>query len=185
MKPKDNVKWVLEAVTDSNKEWRIVIERDPFIVGRDEDCELKLADKRISRRHFEIRKGGDLIWIRDLNSTNGTFVNQKKINQAELLEQGDTISIGKFKFFIKNVNSNTNSMVEKTYSMNSMDISQEFKDLDALKSKLRALLIDRNVIPHFQPVLKFSEMVLVGYEILGRVSDEYLPSNPSELLLPL
>jgi EAL domain-containing protein (putative c-di-GMP-specific phosphodiesterase class I) len=182
MKAKDNVKWVLEAVTDSNKEWRVVIERNPFMVGRDEACELKLTDKRISRRHFEIRRGGDLIWIRDLNSTNGTFVNHKKIDQAELLEQGDTISIGKFKFCIKNVKSNYSPIADKTYLMDSMDISQNFKDLDVLESKLRDLLIHRDVNPHFQPIVKFSDMEVIGYEILGRISDESLPSNPSELL---
>ena len=182
MKAKDNVKWVLEAVTDSKKEWRVIIERDPFIVGRDEECELKLTDKRISRRHFEIRRGGDLIWIRDLKSTNGTFVNHKKINQAELLEQGDTISIGKFKFCVKNVESNYSPIADKTYSMDSMDISQEFEDTKALEPRLRDLLIHRDVIPHFQPIVKFSSMEVIGYEILGRISDEHLPSNPAELL---
>ena len=182
MKAKENIKWFLEAVADANREWKVVVDTDPFIVGRDEDCELKLTDKRISKRHFEIRRGGDLIWIRDLESTNGTFVNHKKIKQAELLEQGDIISIGKFKFCIKNEKSNTTSILEETYSMDSMDISQEFKDLGSLAPKLRALLIDRDVIPHFQPILKFSDMEVVGYEILGRISDECLPSNPSELL---
>ena len=182
MKAKENIKWFLEAVADANREWKVVIEIDPFIVDRDEDCELKLTDKRISRWHFEIRRGGDLIWIRDLESTNGTFVNHKKIKQAELLEQGDIISIGKFKFCIKNEKSNITSILEETYSMDSMDISQEFRDLGSLEPKLRALLIDRDVIPHFQPILKFSDMEVVGYEILGRISDECLPSNPSELL---
>lgn len=182
MKAKENINWFLEAVADANREWKVVIETDPFIVGRDEDCELKLTDKRISRRHFEIRRGGDLIWIRDLESTNGTFVNHKKIKQAELLEQGDIISIGKFKFCIKNEKSNIASLIEETYSMDSMDISQEFRDLGSLAPKMRALLIDRDVIPHFQPILKFSDMEVVGHEILGRISDESLPSNPSELL---
>ena len=182
MKAKENINWFLEAVADANREWKVVIETDPFIVGRDEDCELKLTDKRISRRHFEIRRGGDLIWIRDLESTNGTFVNHKKIKQAELLEQGDIISIGKFKFCIKNEKSNIASLIEETYSMDSMDISQEFRDLGSLAPKLRALLIDRDVIPYFQPILKFSDMEVVGHEILGRISDESLPSNPSELL---
>ena len=172
----------MEAVADANREWKVAVETDPFIVGRDDDCELKLIDKRISRRHFEIRRGGDLIWIRDLESTNGTFVNNKKIKQAELLEPGDIISIGKFKFCIKNAKSTTTSIADKTYSMDSMDISQGFKDLNSLVPKLRALLADRNVIPHFQPILQLADMEVIGYEILGRVSDKYLPSNPSELI---
>jgi EAL domain-containing protein (putative c-di-GMP-specific phosphodiesterase class I) len=66
--------------------------------------------------------------------------------------------------------------------MDSMDISQEFQDLDVLESKLRELLIHRDVIQHFQPIVKFSDMEVIGYEILGRISDECLPSDPSELL---
>jgi EAL domain-containing protein (putative c-di-GMP-specific phosphodiesterase class I) len=171
--------WYLEAVADENREWMVAIEPFPFIIGRDEDCNLKLTDKRISRRHSEIRKSGDHLWIRDFESTNGTFVNQKEIKQAELLEPGDTISIGKFKFCLKSVNSNTTAMAEETYSM---DISEDLNGLASLEPKLRALLRERKVIPHFQPVLRLSDATVVGYEILGRVADEDLPSNPSELL---
>jgi EAL domain-containing protein (putative c-di-GMP-specific phosphodiesterase class I) len=171
--------WYLEAVADENREWMVAIEPFPFIIGRDEDCNLKLTDKRISRRHSEIRKSGDHLWIRDFESTNGTFVNQKEIKQAELLEPGDTISIGKFKFCLKSVKSNSTAMAEETYSM---DISEDLNCLASLEPKLRALLRERNVFPHFQPVLRFSDMTIVGYEILGRVADKDLPSNPSELL---
>jgi len=55
----------------------VAIEPFPFIIGRDEDCNLKLTDKRFSRHHLEIRNSGDHLWIRDFESTNGTFVNQK------------------------------------------------------------------------------------------------------------
>lgn len=171
--------WYLEAVADANREWMVAIEPFPFIIGRDEECNLKLTDKRISRRHSEIRKSGDHLWIRDFDSTNGTFVNQKAIKQAELLEPGDTISIGKFKFCLKSVNSDSTAMAEETYSM---DISEDLNCVASLEPKLRALLFERNVVPHFQPVLKFSDKTIVGYEILGRVADKDLPSNPSELL---
>ena len=173
------IRWYLEAVADANREWMVAVEPLPFIIGRDEDCNLKLTDKRISRRHSEIRKSGDHLWIRDFESTNGTFVNQKEIKQAELLEPGDIISIGKFKFCLKNVKSNSTAMAEETYSM---DIAKEFRFLASFEPNLRALLRNRNVVPHFQPVLRFSDMTVVGYEILGRVADEDLPSNPSELL---
>jgi EAL domain-containing protein (putative c-di-GMP-specific phosphodiesterase class I) len=174
-----HIRWYLEAVTDANSEWMVAIEPLPFIIGRDEDCNLKLTDKRISRRHSEIRKSGDHLWIRDFKSTNGTFVNQKEIKQAELLETGDIISIGKFKFCLKSVKSNATAMQEETCSM---DLSEEFDCLASLEPRLQALLRERNVVPHFQPVLRFSDMTVMGYEILGRVADANLPSNPSELL---
>jgi len=173
------MQWYLEAVADANREWMVAVEPVPFIVGRDEDCNLKLTDKRISRHHSEIRRSGDHLWIRDLGSTNGTFVNQKKIEQAELLEPGDRISIGKFKFSIKYVKLTTTSMAEKTFVM---DISQELEYLNSIEPQMRALISQRNVVPYFQPVLRFSDMTVVGYEILGRIAEGDLPSNPSELL---
>jgi EAL domain-containing protein (putative c-di-GMP-specific phosphodiesterase class I) len=48
--------------------------------------------------------------------------------------------------------------------------------------KFRELIAKRSVTPHYQPLLRFSDMVKVGYEILGRISDDSLPSNPNELL---
>ena len=175
----DKMQWYLEAVADANREWMVAVEPVPFIVGRDEECNLKLTDKRISRRHSEIRRSGDHLWIRDLGSTNGTFVNQKKIEQAELLEPGDRISIGKYKFSIKYVKLMTTSMAEKTYVM---DISQELEYLNSIEPQMRDLLSQRNVVPYFQPILRFSDMTVVGYEILGRIAAGDLPSNPSELL---
>ena len=108
--------WYLEAV-ETNNEWMVAIEAVPFIIGRDEDCHLKLTSKWISRHHAEIHKSGDHLWIRDLGSTNGTFVNNKQILQAELLEPGDTIALGKSKFNLKKVLSTANSIAEATFSM--------------------------------------------------------------------
>ncbi len=179
MNTEENKHWYLEAVADANREWMVAVETDPFRVGRDEDCELNLTDKRISRRHFEIRRSGEHIWILDLESTNGTYLNQKKIKQAELLEQGDIISIGKYKFRISHVKSDSKSMGDETIPI---DFSKNLEDLASLEPKLRALLNSGNVIPHFQPILRFSDKAVVGYEILGRVFDKFLPSNPSDLL---
>jgi EAL domain-containing protein (putative c-di-GMP-specific phosphodiesterase class I) len=174
----EQIRWHLKAVADASREWMIAIEPVPFVIGRDNDCNLKLTDKLISRRHCEIRISGDHLWIRDLESTNGTFVNFKKIEQAELLEPGDIISIGKFRFKLKSVKST--AMAEETRVM---DISQEFSELPHLEPKLQALLRERNVVPHFQPVIDITDMTVVGYEILGRVPDGDLPSNPAELLV--
>ena len=173
------MQWCLEAVTDIEREWQIPIESVPFVIGRADDCDLKLTDGRISRHHSEIRISGDLLWIRDLGSTNGTFVNQNRIANAHLLEPSDTISIGKYKFKVKTISSSTSSIEDETIHAT---LSEEFSDLSSADPKLRKLLQDRNVIPHYQPIVRFSDMAVVGYEILGRIGDQDLPSNPAELL---
>ena len=171
-------KWYLEAVADAKRKWMAPIEPVPFFIGRDETCNLKLTDNQVSRRHSMISKSGNYLWICDLESTNGTFVNQERIKQAELLEPGDIIAIGNHQFSFKRANSKKSSMDEYTCCL---DLSKELKCLDCLESKLRTLICDRNVVPHFQPIIRFSDKTVVGYEILGRHNDDELPSNPSEL----
>ena len=175
------MQWYLESVVDGGKEWQVSIAAVPFVIGRADDCNLKLTDYRVSRYHSEIRISGDLIWVRDLDSTNGTFINQKKIEQAQLLDPNDTISIGSYNFRVKSVSSA--EAVEADETMHAtLSAELKFFDLSTFEPKFRHLLSTRNVIPHFQPLLRFSDMSIVGYEILGRIQDADLPSNPSELL---
>lgn len=65
----------------------------PLVVGREDVCDLSLQDKGASRRHAEIFKIGDMCFIRDLDSKNGTFVNDNRVTE-EMLRDGDRIQIG-------------------------------------------------------------------------------------------
>src|ERR1051325_6581596 len=55
-----------------------------MIIGRDSDCGLVLDDKDVSRRHASIQPKDRGYVISDLNSTNGTLVNDAKITEAAL-----------------------------------------------------------------------------------------------------
>jgi EAL domain-containing protein (putative c-di-GMP-specific phosphodiesterase class I) len=171
-------KWFLEQVSTAAGRWMIAIEPFPFIIGRDEDCNLTLQSRWVSRHHAEIRTSGDLLWIRDLGSTNGTFVNHKQILKSELLEPGDVISFGKSEFCIKSVDSVRPALSEVTFSMYP---SEELARVASLEPRLRKLLQERTVIPYFQPIISFSNMTIVGFEILGRIGGDELPSDPGEL----
>ena len=56
----------------------IELTRDLTLVGRKEDCDLRLDHKSISKFHCVIVKAESTLLLRDLGSTNGTFVNGKK-----------------------------------------------------------------------------------------------------------
>jgi hypothetical protein len=58
--------------------------RRSFRVGRDENCDLQLSDSMVSRFHAEINFEGGSWWVRDLNSTNGTYVEGVRIDQVPL-----------------------------------------------------------------------------------------------------
>ena len=65
----------------------------PVTIGRDPSCTLQIIDKGVSRNHAEIYRVGEMYFIRDVGSRNGTFVNDDQI-QEELLREGDIVRIG-------------------------------------------------------------------------------------------
>jgi len=76
------------------------LEKDLSLVGRDEDCDVQLDHKSVSKQHCVLVKTDGLILVRDLGSTNGTRVNGQRIRRAALLPN-DTLSVANLKFTVK------------------------------------------------------------------------------------
>ncbi len=66
------------------------------LIGRSPECDIFLDDVTVSRRHAEITRSGDRFTITDLGSLNGTFVNRRRIESAEL-QDDDEVQIGKYR----------------------------------------------------------------------------------------
>jgi diguanylate cyclase (GGDEF)-like protein len=65
------------------------------VIGRDDKCDLTLRDDGISRRHLEVRPyGADRVIVRDLESTNGSFVRGQRVEVAEL-RNGEKLLLGR------------------------------------------------------------------------------------------
>lgn len=62
-------------------------------IGRDNEAQIQIMDQGVSRRHAEIFAVGEMYFIRDLGSRNGTYVNEERISE-ELLREGDRVRIG-------------------------------------------------------------------------------------------
>ncbi|HKI93533.1 MAG TPA: FHA domain-containing protein [Gaiellaceae bacterium] len=70
---------------------------DSTTIGRSPDCGIFLDDVTVSRRHAVISKRGDGSWqIEDQGSLNGTFVNRRRVDSADLAD-GDELQIGKYR----------------------------------------------------------------------------------------
>jgi hypothetical protein len=63
------------------------------ILGRSREADIRLADPNVSRKHAAIRRIGSAYWVADLDSTNGTLVNGKRVTRQQL-EDGDRITLG-------------------------------------------------------------------------------------------
>lgn len=70
------------------------------IIGRGEKCELRVPLLSVSRRHCELSIDGEFLQVKDLGSANGTYVNDKRINEADL-QPGDRLAIGPVVFTIQ------------------------------------------------------------------------------------
>jgi predicted component of type VI protein secretion system len=69
-----------------------------FIVGREEDCHLRPNSDLVSRHHCVFTSDEYSVRLRDLGSTNGTFVNGERIRGQVILKEGDRVVIGKLEF---------------------------------------------------------------------------------------
>ena len=93
--------WKLQAITAEFTGQEISIERD-MLVGRDQDAEILLQSKDISRKHAALLFRDDHVWVKDLKSTNGTFVNGERVEQEQEIElhDGDMLQFASFMFMI-------------------------------------------------------------------------------------
>jgi hypothetical protein len=76
------------------------VEDGTLVIGRSRDCDIRLTDPNVSRRHAEIRQEGPAFYVVDLDSTNGTEVNGRRLKRAKL-EGGDVIVLGSSEIFFE------------------------------------------------------------------------------------
>jgi len=91
--------WKLQAITGEITGQEISIDRD-MLVGRHQDADVLLQAAEISRRHAALLLKDQLLWVQDLNSSNGTFINDIRIEQEKQLHDGDIVQFASFKFSV-------------------------------------------------------------------------------------
>jgi pSer/pThr/pTyr-binding forkhead associated (FHA) protein len=69
-----------------------------FLIGREEDCHLRPANDLVSRHHCVFKMDEYTVRIRDLGSTNGTFVNGERLRGEVMLNTGDNVRVGTLEF---------------------------------------------------------------------------------------
>jgi len=85
---------VLTVINPSGQRSRSVLNRSPFLVGRQSDNHLILRDNRVSRIHARITCEGGDYYLEDLQSRHGTFINGEKVVTRRRLNHSDTIHFG-------------------------------------------------------------------------------------------
>jgi Protein of unknown function (DUF3662)/FHA domain len=82
-----------EVVTLTVNGTKHTVEERRVVLGRSRECDIRVDDPNVSRRHAELLQEGATYWLVDLDSTNGTELNGKRVSRAKLAD-GDTITLG-------------------------------------------------------------------------------------------
>lgn len=86
-------KITLQVVTSLLEPFQVYFDADTYVIGRSGNADLVIRDPAISRHHARIFHRDSQVFIEDLDSHNGTWLNGLKLRQATLLTPGDTIEL--------------------------------------------------------------------------------------------
>jgi len=96
------MKLSLVVMTSGKSEGKsIPITLSQFLIGRDPQCQLRPASASISKRHCAIMVRGGKVFVRDFDSTNGTFVNDEPVKGEVELHHDDRLKIGPLLFGVR------------------------------------------------------------------------------------
>lgn len=119
--------------------------KDSFILGRSPGCDVVIADAGISRQHCLIEKIGDTVFVTDLGSTNGVFIDGSKLKPLEKTPYNpkSTLSMGPIKSLALDLNQETKLHKGEDQQLN-LDDSQ------ILTSKTSPLVLELEEKPQTQ-----------------------------------
>ena len=162
-RPRQQLPYVEHFPEEGQPPHRVVIRTWPFRIGRSDEAELTIHSRRISTLHAEIVRVPSGHILRDLGSTNGTFVNGKKIAE-QWLKEGDVVHIAhrELRFGLAEVDDDDH---EPTLAQHS-----EQQRLLRETNDLMRIFADRAVRAVFQPILRLQDRGVIGYETLGRIA---------------
>ena len=121
----------------------------------------------------------DRYLLRDLSSTNGTFVNGKRIDEVPLVS-GDIIHVAHWEFCFC-VGPSIGSLGHNTASLTQRTDLHEKESLIRLNNQLRQLISDESVAILFQAIVDLRTSEIVGFEALGRGRHHQLHQSPTKL----
>lgn len=159
--------WVLRGAPLPNQEAHsFPLSAFPFTLGRSRTSDIIINSPVVSSHHCEFLENGGLLFLRDNGSTNGTFVNGKRITHDTLIAEGDLIEIGET--FFRILTAKADSPQQKTEPVVGKTACFELNDDSRGPLSLQMLLRDGNLLPCFQAIHCLKTGSTRGYEFLAR-----------------
>jgi anti-anti-sigma factor len=146
----------LRLIVQTPGKWQgriITIDHFPFVIGRDQGCQLRPASAMVSNRHCALIANGGRIYLRDLASTNGTHLNAQPLNGEQELRQGDSFRVGPLVFDVaidERVGINQPTPLPKSRSTRQPDMDDIARVLEAITAEpesKKVPMLDADQIP--------------------------------------
>jgi EAL domain-containing protein (putative c-di-GMP-specific phosphodiesterase class I) len=171
--------WYLEGYSaDSKRLWRFPLLELPVRIGRRPGLGLSLPSPMVSQEHAEIFLDGDRLGVRDLGSTNGTFVNGDRIQGETELHDGDILHFSSIEFRLGRLQPHETDPTSGTPTSLDPELPRRLIEHARL---LDELLRSGAVTAVVQPIVDLATQRPIGYEVLGRGGVARLPQSPREL----
>lgn len=142
----------------------------PIYVGRDAGLDVRVPHPTVSQVHAEILSVGGRLWLRDLSSRNGTFVNGNRILDCHPLAMWDIVQFGSVVFRVAEHEDGTALATQHSPA----------DDMALAVSQFEKLLVDGGLVPYYQPIVAARGGNPVAYEVLAR-SGRFGLRTPKEL----
>jgi predicted component of type VI protein secretion system len=151
--------WVLvRQAGDHGTVQRVAITSPSFQIGRQPSNHLAIADQTVSGRHAELLQIDTDLFLRDLNSTNGTLLNGRRVQNLTGLQHGDVIHFGSVMFTL--VQGGEDSITATVTADSSSDAMGQLQFDKLLKRPA--------LRPYFQPIVRLEDHSRIGFEMLSR-----------------
>jgi EAL domain-containing protein (putative c-di-GMP-specific phosphodiesterase class I) len=151
--------WSLAGPLGGAEPMRYVpISATPFVVGRRPDLALSLSCNAVSSLHAEFVECDGSLVLRDLGSTNGTYVNGQRIAERVILHDDDLVQFASMLFRVR----------RQTNVCSTNTVHEDFCDQALALIQFDKLMSEEAVTPFFQPIVSIATKGIVGYEILAR-----------------
>jgi len=140
---------------------RFPVLRSPFKIGRSQEADHTIYSKEVSSFHAEIIDDGGRYLVRDLGSTNGTFVNGQRVDE-QWIKDGDILHFAHEELRF--------GLAEMTPAEERTVASPEERQTQLIRetTDLQRVLSKRAVRAFFQPIVRLDDRSRVAYETLGR-----------------
>jgi len=176
--------WSLESFGTDGVRVDFVIAQLPCRIGRSKENDLVIANLGLSRLHAVLSRDiSGQIRLVDENSTNGTFVNRRRVEGYSLLNENDIIHFAsaEFKLRMTLVDQSTVLPFDEMHTMlmpDNMSLSERFVPNEA---EFDQLINGYGLSGAAQPIVDALSRQVMGYELLGRANHPLLPRTPIEL----